>query len=147
MSQESEIAIPESCHEILSDNTEGTLSTLRKKDGLISSNPVGFVWDGQRVRISTLKSRVKYRNLIANPLVTLCVVSHRDLMQYVEIRGHASIEEDPNGSFFREQYRRGTGGLEPPEGIDPPDAERVTITIHPRQVSSPSLYAGRLDQK
>lgn len=38
------------------------VSTIGYKDGLISTNPVTFDWDGEHVRLSTLKSRVKYRN-------------------------------------------------------------------------------------
>ena len=38
-----------------------------------------------------------------------------------------------------------SGGDEPPADMDPPDAERVIITIHPQQVSSPTLYGGRFD--
>jgi hypothetical protein len=38
-----------------------TVSTITHKDGLISTDPVGFDWDGGYVRLSTLKSRVKYR--------------------------------------------------------------------------------------
>ncbi len=142
-----EVAIPENCQQILEDGVYGTLTTIRKKDGLPSTNPVGYVWDGERVRISTLKSRLKYRNLEANPAVSFCVVNMQDITQYVELRGHASLVGDPDRSFFREQFMRGMGGIEPPADLDPPDAERVIITIHPQQVSSPSLYGGRLSNE
>ena len=108
-----EITIPEHCQEILEDGVYGTLTTIRKKDGLPSTNPVGYVWDGERVRISTLKARLKYRNLEANPAVAFCVVNMKDITQYVELRGHASLAEDPDRSFFREQFMRGMG-VEPP---------------------------------
>jgi PPOX class probable F420-dependent enzyme len=136
--------IPEHCQQILADAVYGTLTTIRHKDGLPSTNPVAYVWDGEQVRISTLKSRVKYRNLAANPAMAFCVVSPQDLTQYVELRGHATLADDPDRSFFREQFKRGMGGAEPPPDLDPPDAERVVITLHPQQVSSPTLYGGRL---
>ena len=66
-------------------------------------------------------------------------------MEYLEVRGHATIEEDPDRSFFREQFRRGMGGEEPPEDLDPHDAERVIIVIHPWQVSAPKIYGDRFD--
>jgi PPOX class probable F420-dependent enzyme len=137
------IAIPEHNHALLEQVHVGVLTTIRAKDGLLSSNPVGFVWDGQQIRISTLKSRLKYRNLVADDRVAFCVVSKTNVMDYVEIRGHASVEDDKDRSFFRRQFMAGSDGAEPPENLDPPDAERVIITIHPQQVSSPTLYGGR----
>ena len=123
------------------------LSTIRAKDGLISTNPVGFVWDGERIRISTLKSRLKYQNIAANPLVTFCLISPKNIMSYLEVRGHATLEDDQDRSFSRLQFKTGSGGQEPPADMDPPEAERAIIVIHPKQVSSPTLYGGRFDQK
>lgn len=123
------------------------LSTIRHTDGLISTNPVGFVWDGECIRISTLKSRIKYKNLRANSLVTFCLMSPTNIMSYIEVRGHATLTDDVDRSFSRLQFMTGSGGQEPPADMDPPEAERVIITIHPQQVSSPTLYGGRFDQK
>ena len=142
-----EVTIPEHKHKLLEENFFGVMSTLRAKDELISSNPVGYVWDGQRIRVSTLKSRVKYLNLQADSRIAFCVVSNTHVMDYVEIRGRATLEDDPDHSFSREQFRRGTGGEEPPADMDPPGAERVIITIHPLQVSAPTLYDGRFDDR
>lgn len=123
------------------------LSTVRARDGLISTNPVGFVWDGERIRISTLKSRLKYQNIAANPVVAFCLVEPSNPTQYLEVRGHATLEDDPDRSFSRLQFVTGSGGQEPPADMDPPEAERAIIVIHPLQVSSPTLYGGRFDRK
>jgi hypothetical protein len=141
-----EVAIPQSNHVLLEANKHGSLTTLRHSDGLLSTNPVGYVWDGQRIRISSLKSRLKYHNIAADSRACFMVISPQNIMEYVEIRGFASLEEDPDRAFFREQFIRGAG-VEPPDDLDPPEAERVIITIHPLQVSSPRLYGGRLDQR
>lgn len=138
-----EVTIPEHNHALLADSFFGVLTTVRAKDGLLSSNPVGFVWDGEYVRISSLKSRLKYRNLEADARVAFCVVSNTNIMDYVEIRGHASLRDDTDRSFFRRQFMAGSGGQEPPEDLDASGAERIVITIHPMQVSSPKLYGGR----
>ena len=37
----------------------------------------------------------------------------------------------------------GSGGEEPPADMDPPDAVRVIVRIHPQQSSKPLLYGGR----
>lgn len=132
---------------LLRSNFIGLLSSIRHNDGLISTNPVGFVWDGERIRISTLKSRLKYKNLVADPRVTFCLMSPQNIMSYIEVRGYALLEDDPDRSFSRLQFMAGSGGQEPPADLDPPHAERAIITIRPQQVSSPKLYGGRFDQQ
>lgn len=135
--------IPEAARQLLEENSLGIMTTIRHSDGRMSSNPVGYVWTGEALGVSTLKSRMKYRNLLSNPMITLCVIANDDLTRYVEIRGHATLEDDEDRSFLRRQFIRQSGGDEPPDDMDPPGAERVTIWIHPEQVSSPVLYGGR----
>lgn len=146
MAELPEIAIPEANHALLAANHHATLTTVRHSDGLLSTNPVGYVWDGVTIRVSSLKSRLKYHNIAADSRVCFVVISPQNIMEYVEIRGFASLGDDQDKSFFREQFIRGAG-VEPPDNLDPPEAQRVIITIHPQQVSSPRLYGGRLDQK
>jgi PPOX class probable F420-dependent enzyme len=145
MSDHEEIAIPEKHHEFLSNNFMAMLTTLRA-DGLMSTNPVGYVWDGERIRVSTLKSRMKCKNIQHDPRVCFCAQSLTNPMDYIEVRGHATLEDDQDRSFFREQFMRGAGE-EPPEDLDPPDAERVIIVIHPRQVSAPKVYGDKFDDR
>jgi PPOX class probable F420-dependent enzyme len=137
------VEIPESSRQILEANGLGILTTIRAKDGLPSSNPVGYVWDGQAVGISTLASRVKYKNLLADPAVAFCVVDREDHTHYVELRGHATLEPDPDRSFLDRQFRRQSGGQGAPKDLDAPGEQRFVIWIHPEQVSSPMLYGGR----
>jgi PPOX class probable F420-dependent enzyme len=147
MSDSQEIEIPEAHHAILAANHQGVISTVRHKDGLISTHPVSYVWDGKCVRISTIKNRVKYQNLLANPRIAFCVVHAADPTRYIELRGYATIEEDPDRSFLRRQFTDGSGGVEPPADLDPPGTERVIIRVHPHQSSSPLLYGGRFSRE
>ncbi|MBW2422844.1 MAG: pyridoxamine 5'-phosphate oxidase family protein [Deltaproteobacteria bacterium] len=147
MSRHEEIEIPEHCRDLLDANSLGLMTTIRHTDGRLSTNPVGYVWDGECVRVSSLKSRMKYLNLVANPTITFCVVDAHDHTRYVELRGFATFEDDPDRSFLRRQFLRQSGGQEPPDDLDPPGAERVTIRIHPEQVSAPVLYGGRFSQE
>lgn len=135
--------IPEAARVLLDQNSLGIMTTIRHNDGRLSSNPVGYVWTGEALGVSTLKNRMKYKNLVANPTITFCVVSQDDLTSYVEIRGKATLEDDKDRSFLRRQFIRQSGGEEPPDDLDAPGAERVTIWIHPEQVSVPVLYGGR----
>jgi PPOX class probable F420-dependent enzyme len=136
-----EIEIPEAHREILASNQLGVVSTIRHRDGLISSNPVTYSWDGESVRFSTIKGRMKYANLLASPLIGFCVVDHADFTRYVELRGRATIEPDPERRFLRGQFE--ASGLELPDDLDAPGTERVVVRIHPIQSSSPMLYGGR----
>lgn len=143
MARTQTVVIPEASRAILDANSLGILTTIRAKDGLPSSNPVGYVWDGNAVGISTLASRVKYKNLIANPAVAFCVVDREDHTRYVELRGHATLEPDPDRSFLDRQFRRQSGGQGAPKDLDAPGEQRFVIWIRPQQVSSPLLYGGR----
>ena len=139
-----EIPIAEQFHGFLESHFLAMLTTLRE-DGMLSTNPVGYVWDGERIRISSLRSRYKCRNIAADDRVCFCVQSPTNPMDYVEVRGRATLEADPDRSFFREQFRRGMGGEDPPPDLDPAEAERVIIVIHPEQVSAPKVYGDRFD--
>ncbi len=146
MSHGTEIPIPEEHCAILAANHQGVITTIRHKDGLLSTNPVSYVFDGKCVRVSTIKNRIKYKNLLADSRVTFCVVHAADPTRYVELRGTATLEDDPDRSFLRRQFRDGSGGAEPPDDLDPPGTERVIVHIHPQQTSSPLLYGGRFSR-
>src|ERR1700751_1109473 len=137
-----EAQIPESHVGILENALLAVISTISYKDGLISTNPMGFDWDGDYVRISTLKSRVKYRTLLSNAQITFCAVDPEMGTRYIEIRGYAEISDDPEKSLAKKI----AGGSWTPE-MDGPGAERVIIKIVPTRVSTPTLYGGQLDQR
>jgi len=134
--------IPDSHREIFATQIFGYLSTINK-DGSIATNPVSVDLHGNQVKMSTLKSRVKYRNMLANPNVTVCVVDAKVPTRYVELRGVVTLEDDPGGEFVKDLFRRQTGGLE--FDADEPDAERVIVTLTPNKVSTPLLYGGKFD--
>lgn len=131
--------------DVLASTVIGCLSTLRHKDGRISTNPVSYRWNGSELEISTLKGRMKYRNMVEDPRATLCVVSPTDPMHYVEIRGSVRLVDDPDRSLFTAHFRATSGGIEPPDGMDAPGSERVMIYLTPEQVSSPQMYGGQFD--
>lgn len=134
--------VPDSHKPILENGVFAFMSTIRASDQLISTNPVGYDWDGETIRISTLKSRLKYRNLQQDPRVTICVLDSKVPTRYVEIRGKALLEDDPDGALNRKMFREKMGYE---FDLDEPGAERVIVTIVPEQVSTPTLYGGRLD--
>jgi PPOX class probable F420-dependent enzyme len=136
------VTIPDSHLDIVEQEYLAMVSTIRHRDGYISTNPVSIDWDGEYVRFSTLKQRVKYKNLLANQQITLCITSSTDPTRYIEIRGTAELVDDPEAAFQQAMWKRFTGEDEFP--YDPPGAERVIVKIVPQQISTPSLYGGQL---
>lgn len=134
--------IPESHRAILETAVFAYVSTIRARDQLISTNPVSFDWDGEALRFSTLKSRMKYRNMKADPRLTVCVMDPVVPTRYIELRGRAVLEDDPEGALNQKIFRKNMGR---DFDLDEPDAERVIVTLVPEQVSTPLLYGGKLD--
>ncbi|HQX79276.1 MAG TPA: PPOX class F420-dependent oxidoreductase [Steroidobacteraceae bacterium] len=128
--------IPRECHDILQDRPTGHMATLRP-DGRLSVTPVSPMFDGEYVRISTVKSRQKYRNLLADPRIAISIPHRNNPNRYVEIRGIAELTDDVDRSFVNSIARHYMNVDVYP--FDKPGDERVTITIHAEQVSSPDI--------
>jgi len=128
--------IPETHHHILKDLPVGHLATLRA-DGRLSVNPVALMFDGEYIRVSTLKSRMKYKNLLRDPRVAISVPHRNNPNIYVEVRGIAELTDDTDRSFVNSIARHYMNVEKYP--FDRPGDERVTITIHAEQVSAPII--------
>jgi hypothetical protein len=83
---------------------------------------------------STAKSRGKYRNLLQDDRVSLCIPDPKNAMRYLEIRGRAQLEDDPDRSFI-DLIAKEFMGLES-YPYDPPGIARVTVTILIEQISA-----------
>ena len=114
----------------------GFLTTLRP-DGHLSTNPVAVMLRDGEVWVSTTKDRRKYRNLVADARVTVCVMDRNNPNRYVEVRGRAELVDDPDRVVIDEFFRLLTGGDRYP--FDRPGQERVTIVVKAEQVSAPAI--------
>jgi PPOX class probable F420-dependent enzyme len=128
--------IPETHVDILDKRCFGNVATLRP-DGELSCNPVSIVWQDGRVRFSSLVQTKKVRNLRADPRIAISILDPDDPTRYLEIRGRAEIEPDPDRKFINLMARKYMDMDEYP--YDPPNAERVVITIRPVRVSTPPI--------
>jgi len=108
------------------------LTTIRP-DGMLSTNPVSTLWDGSRLRFSTAKSRKKYRNLLQDDRVTVCIPDPKNAMRYLEIRGRATMADDTDRGFIDLIAKEFMGMDHYP--YDPPGIKRVTVTIAIEQVA------------
>jgi PPOX class probable F420-dependent enzyme len=94
---------------------------------------LSVVWartDGDAVLFSTIKGRRKYSNLTRDPRVTALVFDSADPYTYAEVRGIATITDDPDADLINELALKYTGE---PFG-DRPGEQRVIVRIEPAHV-------------
>jgi len=128
--------IPPAFHALLLDRATGHIATIRS-DGRLSVNPVAVMWDGEYVRVSTVKSRKKFKNLQRDPRVAISIPERNNPNRYIEIRGIAELTDDPDRKFVNSLAHHYMGVDEYP--FDQPGDERAVITIHAEQVSAPEI--------
>jgi PPOX class probable F420-dependent enzyme len=127
---------PEFVHDILDDNPTGYLGTVRP-DGQLSITPLALLFDGTTIRLSTTTDRKKYRNLLADPRVALCVPHRNNPNRYVEVRGTVRIVPDPDRSFINAVAKKYMDADVYP--FDPPGTDRVTLEVIPQHISTPRI--------
>lgn len=120
--------IPDTHKDLLERPLFAHMATLRP-DGMIQNNPMWFVWDGTHVRMTTSTARQKFRNLEADPRVTLSVNDPDRPYRYLELRGRlVGVEPDPEGGFFGSLAERYGLDLDGPL----PDRQlRVVLVVEP----------------
>jgi PPOX class probable F420-dependent enzyme len=114
-------------------------ATLRLLDGknyavLATVNPDGspqtsVVWvgrDGADLLISTVAGRVKHRNMVRDPRVSVTVIDSADPENYVELRGRVSMTADV-GRQVDTRLSWKYDGRDP--GEDRPGAVRVVVKV------------------
>ena len=114
-------------------------ATIRLVDGknyavLATVNPDGspqtsVVWvgrDGGDLLFSTVEGRVKHRNMLRDPRVSVTVIEWSDPENYVELRGRVSMTPDL-GRRVDTQLSWKYDGRDP--GEDRPDAVRVVVRM------------------
>jgi PPOX class probable F420-dependent enzyme len=99
-------------------------------DGRPQSSVIFVKRDGDTVVFSTIKGRLKTRNMTRDPRVSLLVLDTQT-GRYVEIRGTAHITEDPEKTLLYEMYERYMSGATPPPE---PYAERLIVRIAPERL-------------
>lgn len=127
-------------HQDLVDRPLITHFATVRSDGSVQSNPMWFLWDGSRLRLTHTRTRKKFQNVSREPRVALSIVDPDDDQRYLEIRGEVeSIDDDTGAPFYRSlQERYGRGGA--PIG----DADvRVVLVIRPTVILARSFDPGQ----
>jgi PPOX class probable F420-dependent enzyme len=98
-------------------------------EGQPQSSVIFVKRDGDSVVFSTIKGRLKTRNMMRQRRVSLLILSHEG--RWVDIRGPVDIVDDPAKVLLDEMYARYMNGQTPPPE---PEAERLIVRIRPEKV-------------
>jgi PPOX class probable F420-dependent enzyme len=120
---------------LLDDPNLAVLATINA-DGSPQTSVVHVGREGDDLVIPSAQGRRKDRNIARDPRVSLTVYDPRTPLNYVEIRGHATIAEDAGRALairLAEQYEgRGAGQA---FAALPPEVIRIVIRITPQHVT------------
>jgi len=122
--------IPDSHRDLLSAQV-ATLATVGA-DGRPQQSEVWFLAeDDDTVRLSLSGARQKTKNLLANPVVGLVVLDLAGPHRYLELRGDATLEPDPDYVFADRVGAKYGADL---RKMDRPGDVRYVVTINPTRV-------------
>jgi PPOX class probable F420-dependent enzyme len=124
-------ALPESFRDLLEAPNTAVLTTLLA-DGSPQGSPVWFWFDGTAVHVSTTAQRLKHRNVLRDPRVSLTIVDPAKPLRYLEIRATAELEDDPEG-ILRDLIAAKHGYADG-AAFDPPGSTRVTLHLVPTRI-------------
>jgi PPOX class probable F420-dependent enzyme len=122
-------SLPDRARELIDGPNFATVVTLQP-DGAPQASVVWIKRDGDDVLYSTVKHRRKYKNLLADPRTSLVIYEAADPYEYLEIRGTATITDDPDGDLIEELSQKYTGET----FQDAPGNQRVIIRVSPSHV-------------
>jgi PPOX class probable F420-dependent enzyme len=113
----------------------GTLGTI-DSEGRPQLTEVWFLHEDGELKLWLNGTRWKTRNLRERPVCSLLILDLENPRRYLEIRGRARVEPDPEYAYaakFGAKY-----GMDL-SGIDPPGQTRFVVTIEPEKVYAVDL--------
>lgn len=128
------IEVPDT-HQDLLQSPIATLATVGP-DGRPQVSAVWFLHEDGDLKVSLNTTRQKTKNLAANPAVTVFLLDPGGY-RYLEVRGDARIEPDPDYSFA-DQVGAKYGGADLRQ-MDGPGQSRVVVTVDPVRVNAIQL--------
>ncbi len=114
-----------------------TLATVGP-NGRPQQSLVWFLADGDQVRLSLNTSRQKTANLTGNPSCSLVIVDPANPYRYLEIRGAARVEADPDYTFADKVGGKYGADL---RQHDAPGESRVVVTVPAERVRAVDMSA------
>ncbi|MFJ9370812.1 PPOX class F420-dependent oxidoreductase [Nocardia sp. NPDC101769] len=114
----------------LIDGPHSAVLATTNADGRPQSSVIFVKYDGDAIVFSTIKGRLKTRNMARDPRVSLLVLSTAN-GRYAEIRGRVEISDDPKKTLLTEMYNEYMDSATPPAE---PEAERLIVRITPEKL-------------
>jgi PPOX class probable F420-dependent enzyme len=125
------VALSEPTVRLLDGRNYAVLATVNR-DGSPQTSVVWVGRDGADLLFSTLEGRVKHRNMVRDPRVSVTVIDSADPENYVELRGRVTISRDVRRSLdTRLSWKY--DGKDP--GEDRPGAVRVVVRMTVEKVT------------
>jgi PPOX class probable F420-dependent enzyme len=87
------LALSEATNRLLDGKNYAVVATINP-DGSPQTSVIWVGRDGNDVVFSTVEGRVKHRNMLRDPRVSVSVIDTADPENYVELRGRASMAPD-----------------------------------------------------
>ncbi|MGW5194721.1 PPOX class F420-dependent oxidoreductase [Kribbella sp. NPDC004138] len=128
------IKLNDAAHRLLDDVNPGVLATLNP-DGSPQTSVVWVGRDGDDLLISSAAGRRKVTNVQRDGRVSLTVYDRSNPLRYLEVRGTATVDEDPGRRLavtLAEQYEGTGSGAEYLEL--PPEVVRMVVRITPQRL-------------
>jgi PPOX class probable F420-dependent enzyme len=107
-----------------------TLATIGS-NGYPQMSELWFLAEGDAIRLSLNTSRQKTRNLMKRPACGLLLLDLANPGRYLELRGNAQIDPDPDYAFADRVAAKYGADL---RGMDKPGESRVVVTLNPTRV-------------
>jgi PPOX class probable F420-dependent enzyme len=112
----------------------GVLATVNA-DGSPQTSAMWVGRDGEDVLMSTIEGRLKHRNMVRDPRVSVTVIDSADPENYVELRGSVSMTFDVGRRIDTELSWK-YDGKDP--GEDKPGAVRVVVRVTIDKATGPA---------
>jgi PPOX class probable F420-dependent enzyme len=125
------ISFNEETLRLLDGPNYAVLATINR-DGSPHSSAMWVGRDGDDLVFSTLEGRVKHRNMLRDPRVSVSVLDSADPENYVELRGRVTMTPDP-GRLLHIQLSHKYDGTDP--GPDAPGRHRVIVRMAVEKVA------------
>ena len=128
---------PES-HRDLLEGQFASLATIGP-GGFPQVTEIWFLHDEGELKLSLNTARLKTRNLQRDPRCSLFLLDLQVPYRYLEVRGTAKVEPDPDYTFARKLGAKYDADL---KVHDQPGESRVAITIEPTNIYPVDMRGG-----
>lgn len=125
------LALSDTTLALLDGKNYAVLATVNS-DGSPQTSVVWVGRDGTDLLISTVEGRVKHRNMVRDPRVSVTVIDSADPENYVELRGTVTMTPDV-GRQVDTGLSWKYDGRDP--GADRPGAVRVVVRVNVTKVT------------